>query len=313
MRALDYDFVFCPTYSACFGCRLFWLPPFRLPPFQLQQFGCNNSVATISAASISTAPISAANPQHVMTTASLPVLIIHTGEPDEKLKAAHGGYAAFMQHAAGLADGETRAVAVYLGEKLEDPACYRAALITGSPAMVTDKEPWSEQTAQWLRDAARQELPMFGVCYGHQLLAHALGGEVAYNPAGREVGTFPVWHLGSDALLAETPREFAAQMMHAQSVIQPPPGSVVLGQSAMDPHQILRIGRNIYSTQFHPEFTPAFVRAHLERYREHYAGEGIDAGALAADVRPTPYAGSLIARFLQIYAPAQTPAPVHFA
>jgi GMP synthase (glutamine-hydrolysing) len=258
-------------------------------------------------------PFSVSTIFRVMIKSSLPVLIIHTGEPDEKLKAAHGGYAAFMQQAAGLAAAETRVVAVYLGEKLEDPACYRAALITGSPAMVTDKEPWSEQTAQWLRDAARQELPMFGVCYGHQLLAHALGGEVAYNPAGREVGTFPVRHLGDDPLLAETPREFPAQMMHAQSVIQPPPGSIVLGESAMDPHQILRIGRNVYSTQFHPEFTPAFVRAHLERYREHYAGEGIDAAALAADVGPTPHARGLVARFLQIYAPALPCTAAHAA
>jgi GMP synthase (glutamine-hydrolysing) len=242
-----------------------------------------------------------------MFSPTLPVLIIHTGEPDEKLKAVHGGYASFMQRAAGLQDGEVRVVAVYLGEKLEDPSCYRAALITGSPAMVTDKEAWSEQTAQWLREAARQGLPMLGVCYGHQLLAHALGGEVGYNPRGREVGTFPVSHTGADPLLDGVPREFLAQTMHAQSVIQLPPGSVVLAGSAMDPHQLLRIGRNIYCTQFHPEFTPDFVSAHLERYREHYAGEGIDAPALAAAVRPTPHASGLVARFLQLHAPAFSP------
>jgi GMP synthase (glutamine-hydrolysing) len=130
---------------------------------------------------------------------------------------------------------------------------------------------------------------------------------VGYNPRGREVGTFPVSHAAADPLLEGVPREFLAQMMHAQSVIQPPPGSTVLAASSMDPHQLLRIGRNIYSTQFHPEFTPAFVSAHLERYREHYAGEGIDARALAAAVCPTPHASGLIARFLRLHAPAQSP------
>ncbi|WP_438612278.1 glutamine amidotransferase-related protein, partial [Klebsiella variicola] len=47
-----------------------------------------------------------------------------------------------------------------------------------SPAMVTERLPWSEEAAEWLRQAMAIKLPLFGVCYGHQLLAYALGGEV---------------------------------------------------------------------------------------------------------------------------------------
>jgi GMP synthase (glutamine-hydrolysing) len=239
-----------------------------------------------------------------MTAIDLPILILHTGDPEESLKAAYGGYVDFICQAAGLAARDVQVVPVFLGEKPAAPEQYRAVFITGSPAMVTDCEPWSEQTAQWLRDAAARRLPMFGICYGHQLLAHALGGQVGYNPAGREIGTHAVEHLGDDPLLDGVPRDFPAQMMHVQSVVSPPPGAVVLARSAMDAHQMLRIGDNIVSTQFHPEFSPDFVRAHLQRYAEAYGRENLDVAALTRDVRPTPHAAGLLRRFLERYAPA---------
>lgn len=58
--------------------------------------------------------------------------------------------------------------------------------------MVTERADWSERTAGWIRNAMDAELPLFGVCYGHQLMAHALGGRVDYLPGGREIGTLPI-------------------------------------------------------------------------------------------------------------------------
>ena len=153
--------------------------------------------------------------------------------------------------------------------------------------MVTDREPWSEDTAAWLREAAAAGLPMFGVCYGHQLLAHALGGKVGYNPTGSELGTQTVElpPAAGDQLLDGLPASFPAQMLHAQTVLQPPPGAAVLARSDQDPHQMFRVGPNVFSTQFHPEFGPDFVRAHLERYQRKYMAENLDVPGLAANAR----------------------------
>ena len=134
---------------------------------------------------------------------------------------------------------------------------------------------------------------MFGVCYGHQLLAHALGGKVGYNPTGSELGTQTVELLppaAGDQLLDGLPASFPAQMLHAQTVLQPPPGAAVLARSDQDPHQMFRVGPNVFSTQFHPEFGPDFVRAHGTLPAQVHGGKPGRARP-AANVRATPVAG----------------------
>jgi len=246
-------------------------------------------------------------PPRAGTAASLrgPVLILHTGDPDEAGRTLHGDYATLLRRTAGLAPEEAETVAVFRGETPAEPSSYAAALVTGSPAMVTDRLPWSERAAAWLREAAGQGLPIFGICYGHQLLAHALGGEVAYNPLGREIGTREVSLVPAareDALLAGLPSRFPAQMQHSQTVAAPPPGARTLASSALDAHQILRYGPAVVSTQFHPEFDAALVRSDLRRHAARYAGQGLDPAALERGVRPTPEAAGLPARFLALYA-----------
>lgn len=234
-----------------------------------------------------------------------PVLIIQTGDSNDSLRTSYGGYARQIQCAAGLCDDDTNVVTVYEGQPLADPEAYRAVFITGSPAMVTDREDWSERTADWIREAAAQNTPMFGICYGHQLLSHAFGGEVGYNPAGRAAGTMHVETLDccrSDALLGSLPTRFPAHMLHMQSVLRPADDAIVMARSPMDPHHMIKHAHNIYSTQFHPEFSPAFVRAHLHYYAEVYRGCGIDARALCESVSETPQSTGLLKRFLQLYA-----------
>lgn len=236
---------------------------------------------------------------------ALPVLIIHTGDPDAAGLARFGSYADQLRRAAGLEPQAVRIVPVHEGASLPPWDECAAALITGSPAMVTDRAPWSERTAQWLGQAVERELPVFGVCYGHQLLAHALGGAVADNPQGRELGTQTVTlapGARDDALLADAPQSFPAQMQHTQSVVAPPAGAQVLAASRMDAHQMLRYGPAAVSVQFHPEFDEELTRADLQRRGERYRKLGVDVDALERSVRPSPYAAGLVRRFLQLYA-----------
>jgi GMP synthase (glutamine-hydrolysing) len=143
------------------------------------------------------------------------------------------------------------------------------------------------------------ETPLFGVCYGHQLMTHALGGTVGWLPAGREIGTETITRLSQDAALVlhALPPSFPAQTTHRQSVLEPPAGAEVLARSQRDPHQLLRYAPNALSSQFHPEFTPDFMRAYIDVRADALREEGSDPDALRAGVRESEDARLLLERF----------------
>jgi GMP synthase (glutamine-hydrolysing) len=227
-----------------------------------------------------------------------PLLIIQTGEAPEPILARLGGFAQWFRAAMRVQPEQLRAVRVDTGERLPKPKDVAGAVITGSGAMVTDREPWSESTAAWLRNAMDAELPLFGVCYGHQLMAHALGGTVGWLPSGREIGTQPIQRNGhEDPLLDGMPVNFPAHTTHRQSVLEAPGGARVLARSAADPHQILRYGENAISTQFHPEFSTRFMRAYLRSREAALIEEGFDVRGLHREVQATPDARGLLRRF----------------
>lgn len=227
-----------------------------------------------------------------------PLLIIQTGEAPDTIVERLGGFAQWFRASMRLRPGEVRTMRVDAGEKLPRPNEIAGAVITGSSAMVTDRERWSEDTAAWIRAAMDAELPLFGVCYGHQLMAHALGGDVGWLPCGREIGTQAITRNGhGDALFVGMPATFPAHTTHRQSVLAPPRDAQVLARSQADPHQILRYGARAISTQFHPEFGVRAMRAYLREREEVLDDEDFDVAQLRCEVQPTPEARGLLRRF----------------
>lgn len=185
------------------------------------------------------------------------------------------------------------------------PTDWAGIVITGSPAMVSDKEAWSEETASWITQAVEAGVPLLGVCYGHQLLAHALGGRADYHPRGRETGTHTVRLLdsaSSDPLFSQLPAQFPAHLTHRQSVLELPPGAVLLANSAFEPHQAFRVGEHAWGVQFHPEFTEQIMKAYLEVQYPDIVAEGLDAQSLLREVCPTPDASGLLKLFSEYVA-----------
>ncbi len=240
-----------------------------------------------------------------------PILILKTGEALPPVKAACGDFELWIAKGLSrrLAPGEVEVAAVHLGDPL--PAVERIAgvVITGSVAMVSARESWSERAAAWLAQlVAADAVPALGLCYGHQLLAHALGGEVGPNPNGREMGTVEV-HFEADALspLFE-PGVFPGHASHLEAVLRPPPGARVLARTALDPHSALQYGPRQWGTQFHPEFDAEILRHYVEARREVLVQEGRDPDAMLARITETPELAQVLARFGRIVeAPSGSP------
>lgn len=164
------------------------------------------------------------------------------------------------------------------------PDSAAAFVLTGSAASVADREPWVLRAEAWLRDVVARGTPTIGICFGHQILAQALGGSVARNPRGREMGTVTIERMADDVLFDGLPARFPANVTHVDSVVRLPPGAVLLARSALESHHALRFTEACYGVQYHPEVDASVMRDYLETRREALSAEGFEVDAMLASV-----------------------------
>lgn len=203
----------------------------------------------------------------------------------------------------GCSPSEITLVNPTLGDPLPAPDSISGAIVTGSHAMVTDHASWSERTAIWLRRLVQANVPVLGICYGHQLLAYALGAEVDDNPKGMEFGTVSAKLMPAaamDRLLGGLDTAIEVQVCHTQSVLRLPDGAYVLAQSDRDPNLAYVIGACAWGLQFHPEFDAQVVRTYTEAYRDALTAAGEDPQAISMSIHDTPIGDVILRRFTQI-------------
>ncbi len=218
----------------------------------------------------------------------------------------HGGFPHWIRVAAGLEPGAAVVANVEAGDALPGAdalsAAFAGVIVTGSAAMVTERRDWSERSARWLREAVQADTPVLGICYGHQLLAHALGGEVGDNPAGREMGTVELVldpAAADDPLFRGLPERFAAQATHLQTVLRPPQGAVTLASSGLDDCHAFRWGHRAWGVQFHPEFSGTHMRGYVHARRDALRSEGHCPATLSRKIAATPHARRVLRRFVR--------------
>ena len=229
-----------------------------------------------------------------------PALIVKTGSTMPHLRAARGDYEDWI--AAGLGvDAEV--CDVESGETLPSPERPGLVVVTGSSALVTDRLPWSERARAWLPAIVERGTPLLAICYGHQLLADALGGAVGPNRLGRQIGTIDVTltdDAAADPLFEVLPPAIVVSASHRQAVLALPPGARRLAFDEADANQAYAIGERAWSVQFHPEWDHDVMRAYLEARVDVLREEGLDPDALLARVRPSDDGPALLRRFAEL-------------
>jgi GMP synthase (glutamine-hydrolysing) len=128
---------------------------------------------------------------------------------------------------------------------------FDGAVVTGSRASVYWDEPWIDDLNDWVAAGIDRGLPVLGVCYGHQVLGHVLGGTVE-SMGEYELGYRTVRHDGANRLLDGVDEEFTVFTSHSDAVSSPPPGADVFARNEYGIHGF-RKGR-AFAVQFHPEY-----------------------------------------------------------
>jgi GMP synthase-like glutamine amidotransferase len=179
-----------------------------------------------------------------------------------------------------------------------------AWITSGSRRSATDQEGWIVQLRDLLADLASEERPQAGICFGHQLTALALGGEVQRAAVGWGAGlrafdvvAAPAWMEDDDGA---APERFALLMSHQDQVVGLPPGAEVVATADYCPVGAYRVAHHVFCLQGHPEFVPGLSR-HLTTVRRQVLGDDVADAAIASLDGPADQdrVAGWIARFLR--------------
>jgi len=157
-----------------------------------------------------------------------------------------------------------------------------AWLITGSRHAAYDELPWIPRLEEFIRSAAAEKIPMVGICFGHQIIAQALGGRVIKSEKG--------WGLGVNYYKITKPApwmsgtidsEIAVNAVHQDQVVEIPEEAELLASSEFCPNAMLAYGDSIFTVQPHPEFDHEFQADLINARRgiafeDHIADKGIE-------------------------------------
>ncbi len=196
--------------------------------------------------------------------------------------AADDEFAAFLAKG-GLAPEEVRRIRLDQQDLPEDLdlGAYSGVIVGGGPGCVSDAEDKKTPTEKRIERAVMglmpeiiaRDTPFLGCCYGMGILGHHLSpGSVSKEKYGEPVGAVSctLTEAGrSDALLEGLPEQFNAFVGHKEAVQQLPEGAVHLVTSGPCPVQMIRTGKNVYATQFHPEADGDGFETRIRIYRNH--------------------------------------------
>ena len=171
-----------------------------------------------------------------------------------------------------------------------DLGAYAGVIVGGGPGCISDdpaeKDPTEArieaEILSLMPEITARDIPFMGCCYGIGILAHHLGAEVSKRRFGEPVGAVRVRKTAAaqdDPLLDALPQEFDALVGHKEAVQVLPRGAVHLLSSDPCPMQMIRYGRNVYATQFHPESGPEnfALRIAVYRHKGYFPPEEADA------------------------------------
>jgi len=193
------------------------------------------------------------------------IAVLETGYPPGDLGERFGSYPDMYRRMLGL-EARLPSYDVQKGVLPQRPEDHDAYIVSGSPAGVYDPLPWIGQLTGFLREA-KGRARLVGICFGHQVMAQAFGGNVIKSPKGWGVGLHP-YEVARRQEWMDEAAGVCVSASHQDQVVEAPPATMVTLASGFTPFAGLAYAdQPAISFQFHPEFSPAFAKALIEARR----------------------------------------------
>lgn len=223
--------------------------------------------------------------------------ILQTGPVAEPLATRFGQYGDMFRRRLEDKGFTFRVYDVTRGEFPADPRACDGWLITGSRHGVYEDHPWIAPLEAFIREIVAARRPLVGVCFGHQIIARALGGRVEKAPGG--------WIVGRQEYRRPDGSTVPFHAWHQDQVLEPPPGAEVILTHPACPYAGLAIGETVRTIQAHPEFEADYLRGLLEHRAPGIVPEPLRRAALES--AEGPVAGDEwaeeVAAFFRAHAP----------
>lgn len=229
--------------------------------------------------------------------------IIKTGSTFNKTKEKYNDFEEWIIGKLENKKLHIKIVDIQKGDILPQVLLCDGIIITGSHSMVSEEENWSLAVEKWLLEVKQKDIPTLAICYGHQLLAKALGGTSGFHENGIEIGTVDInlsENTKDDKLFNKLPKNFLAHTIHSQTVQTLPKNAIRLAYNSHDKNHAFRIGKNIWGVQFHPEFDKNSMNSYIKEVSSIKNFDKDLEEKLLKEVRETPEANSLLKRFEKI-------------
>lgn len=215
----------------------------------------------------------------------LKIGILKTGRPPKPAIPQFGTYPDMFMNLLGQGAHDWRVYAADDGEYPARPEDCDAYIVTGSAAGVYEDDPWIGQLLDWLR-AAKGRTKLVGVCFGHQAMAQAFGGQVIKSPKGWAIGEQDYRVLSQEAWM-DGAAAIRLPGSHQDQVVALPPNAEVIAASDFCPMGALAYrDQPAISMQLHPEFEPAYAKALIEARRGKVYSDPEADGAIASYAGP---------------------------
>ncbi len=229
------------------------------------------------------------------------LMVLRAGDVPPPIAARRGEYMGWIRREVGGAWAGAWAEHDVRGEApLPSLEGISGFVLTGSSHSVTERAPWMRRYEAFLRRVMAEEVPVFGICFGHQILAQAMGGLVEKNPLGREIGTRRARRTGQeDPILEGLPDEFEVNTTHVDSVTRLPEGARVLLSTRLESYAAYALGDRARAVQFHPEIDGDAMRGWVEVRAPILRKEGLDPEALHASATDAPHGARMLRNFVE--------------